>query len=498
MTQVKAEIHDNIITILNKLKNINDSGIELELPEGSVIFENILNLKLIQKQIEDLGKTLHFSTKDKVGLNLISNLDDSSPIQHKTDAEQPRHAILSKITLPKISLKIPKFTGLLVVSLVILAIGIFGTRLLSEIPKAEINVVVNSQPLTKSIEVTVKNGVPTDKDKKILAGSPIEITVNETKKMEATGEKIVGEKAKGKISIYNKTDKEKKFDSGTKLKYEDNEYITKDDVIVPARTYIPTDPLDPESGGTYINGSSQVEVEAEKIGEEYDLDKEKGLEMKDYSTNDFSAKVTEKIEGGKTETIKIVSQNDVDLIKEEVTKTLTETSLETLAKQTSKEDKLIVGSEYTNVVEDKFDFNVGDETKELSLTQTIKTIGLTYNTESLDEMMENLVENFIPEGFVLSNKERVLSVEILGNAGTTVLSSNEADIQVTLKTFVVPDINEDTLKGKLVGKKISEAQRILGSIRNVKSYELNLSPRIPLFDKIPKDEDRISITIERE
>ena len=87
---------------------------------------------------------------------------------------------------------------------------------------------------------------------------------------------------------------------------------------------------------------------------------------------------------------------------------------------------------------------------------------------------------------------------MLGNTGTTELNTTKADIQVTLKTFVVPDITEENLMEQIKGKSVSETQKILGSIRNIKTYEFKLSPKIPIFGKVPTDENRIHITIERE
>ena len=114
----------------------------------------------------------------------------------------------------------------------------------------------------------------------------------------------------------------------------------------------------------------------------------------------------------------------------------------------------------------------------------------------MDAILDKLVEEFIPEGFKTSTEDRDVSVDVLGNSDTSVLNATEADLQVTLKTFVVPDINEDTLKEELKGKNLTEAQRVLGEIRNVKTYELKINPNIPLLTRVPRKVENITIKIE--
>src|SRR3990167_5181055 len=109
MTRLELQIHDDVIASLNKIEEINDSGIELVIPEGSILFENILNLKLLNQQAVKLGKTIQFETIDELGSNLISMLDDSQTLAIPPQ-KQARFTV-PKITIPKFSLagmKMPK------------------------------------------------------------------------------------------------------------------------------------------------------------------------------------------------------------------------------------------------------------------------------------------------------------------------------------------------------------------------------------------------------
>ena len=504
MTQVEVELHDDAVSILNKLKNINDTGIELVVPDGAVILENMVNLKLLKTWVEESGKTLHFLTNDQYGQVLLKNMEgvaDTSyeEAQYLTPPIKQRKVSLPKLQVPKIGFK-PKPTSFAVLG-ALLIFGYVGLKILFGLPNANINIVVNSQPLTKSISIKVDTAGTTNKEQKILTGETASINVDESMTTKTTGEKIIGEKATGKIKMYNKTDNEKEFKSGTEIIYDkdDNElkYELTDDVSVPARTYTP-DPNDPNAGGTYQNGEAAADIQALEIGSKYNITKGSALAIDEQSISNFSANTEEDIDGGKEETLEAVAQEDLDKLQTDVTKIIQDKSLLELEKSLSPGQKIVNGSESTTFSTVDFDKEVGDEAEEVTLKQSATSTALVYNSRDLDELMDKVVQEFIPDGFILSTKERTVNVEVLGNTGTTELNTTKADIQVTLKTFVVPDITEENLMEQIKGKSVSETQKILGSIRNIKTYEFKLSPKIPIFGKVPTDENRIHITIERE
>ena len=111
--------------------------------------------------------------------------------------------------------------------------------------------------------------------------------------------------------------------------------------------------------------------------------------------------------------------------------------------------------------------------------------------------MVDLLEGFIPSGFELSDEEKDTNVEILGNTDATVLNLSQADLQVTIKAFVIPEIDEKQLLEDLVGVSISEAEKILGKVRNVDNYEIKLDPNIPFLRRIPGNVDNITLKVKR-
>ena len=510
MTRLTLEIFDDVVSVLNKIGNLNDTGVELEVPEGSVLFENVLNLKLIKKHAEKYGLSVHFTTRDEIGNVLIESMEDGMSVMSDSDAatgfamenipeskSRPRRKVnFPKIGVPALGKRIFKVGGVLIV--VVLAV-LFMLRANSNKQSATAKIIVNSQPLARSVTIKVKADAESDAAQKILRGTIIKTSVEKTKEIEVTGEKQIGEKAEGKATIYNKTTEERDFDDGTILTFDRDEgdlnFLTKDDVTVPAAA--PEDLNDP--GSPLTPGSIEVEIEAEKIGPEYNIAKDKTLEVKGQKKADFEGKVLEATEGGKSETVKVVAETDKQKLSEELTKEITDQSTSALKTKVANSQQLIEGSQKVTLISEKFDHDVGDETEKLALSKSTEVEGLAYMRSNLDKLLDELLKEFVPEGYEISDKEREVNVEVLGNSSNSVLSSTEADIQVTLKTFVVPSINEEEIKQSLLGKTPEEAQKILGGVSNIKTYEFNMSNGfLPFGRRVPKNPEQVEIIVERE
>lgn len=504
MTKVEVEIHDDLITVVNKIKDINDSGIELFIPEGSVLLDNVLNLKLVKQFCEKNQKELQFSTQDERGIMLISMLDEGVSSSFSSDGNEeilpaPTAFIEKKrrnITLPKIQIK----KGLIpILAIVLILIG--AIIFLARTPKAYTKIVVNSQPLTRSVTIKVSNSSNTNIETKILKGTTIETTVEESAETPATGKKIVGEKAKGNVTIYNNTDEDIKLKKGTTLNYEDNDedftYITRDEITIDKRSELDPDPDEPGIK-KYKMGENTVDIEATTVGEDYNIGSSETLSVKGYKSSQMTAKTSDKIKGGKSEEVNVVAEEDKKTLSAKLIEDTKQKAAKSLQDKVGKSQKLVAGSVEVTITKETYSHNVGDETENLTLNATAVAKGLAYTDSSLKELLDKLVVDLVPEGYVLSEQDRETSVQPLGNSTNSVLNATNADIQVTLKTFIVADVNSDKLKNELKGKSASEAEKILGSIKNIKTYEFNISPSIPLLKKVPNDLNRIEVVIENE
>lgn len=521
MNNIELEIHDDVITVLNKIDNTAVGDINLAIPEGSVLFDNILSLKLIKKEMENSSRKVVFKTDDPLGKKQIALLSEDVEVAEGFTTREIQlnsgetNPVATKRVVPKLAFKKPSFSNLpilnikmpkihkfnfkLVVILLLLILGIGGgvRAFVWKAPEAVVTLTVSSQPLIKSITVKAGTELTTSPEAKTLNGSKITASASETKKLETTGEKLVGEKAEGSIKLINRTSSSIKLEKGDTVYYEDDsdiEYTLNNSVTIPAQTLV--DPDDPLSAST--PGEAKVSITAKEFGDDYNLDDKETLRVDDFSKSDLTSIADGKIDGGSSKTVKIVAEEDLTKLAEDISTSVVTASEKALEEATPSNQTLVKGSVNTVVAKNEYTGVVGDELDEVELTQTVTASGLAYSITTLDTLLDRLVEEFVPNGYKLADQNREVNVEILGNSDDTVLSSSEADLQVTLKTFVIPDISPDKVITDITGKKLDEANSILNSIRNVKSSEIYISPNIPLYRRMPPNRENITVEIKLE
>lgn len=508
MTRLELEIHDDALAAVNKIKSLNDSGVELIIPEGSVLFDNITNLKLISHLAEKSQKVVQFTTADETGMALISMLEEpgTTPLQDYPQREYEQEAevspeksrfVFKKPRLPKIRMRFPQLNKGAVLGGAVLAILLGTVFFISKKPVANTKIILESQPLTRSLTIKVKAGAETNPEKMELKGQTLESAVEVTDEIATTGEKLVGEKASGKAIIYNKTDEEIELDKGDKLNYDEKDlvFVLKDDVKIPPKE---EQPSSEPSEIVYKLGEATVDIEAADIGDAYNIDEDETLEVDGYKSSEMTAKTKDDLSGGESKKVKVVSEEDKTNLQKKVTETAKTKAAGDIGRKLGKTQRLVEGSVTAQITKEAYNAKVGDEADNLTLTAYAGAAGLTYLDSELNSLLDKLVQNLVPEDHDLSEKQREVTVTPLGNSNTSVLNSTEADLQVTLKTFTVTRIDKDELKKSMAGKSVAEAEKILGGIRNITTYSIEINPTIPLFGKVPKDLDRIILDIANE
>ena len=410
---------DNVIEVINKIKEVSDLNIDLFIPEGSVLFENFLNLKLIQHEADKMEKSINFSTNDEHGEVLLEALSGKEmeyiPEEFGRTEEYTTKPKKRNIRIPHI--KIPKMGENKKWLLALIPLILVGSFIYygSTAPKATVKITVGSNPFIKSISVKIKADSQTNVKEMILRGSTLSAEVEDSLEKDTSGSKTVGEKATGEIKIYNKTDTEMELDKGNKITYKNGSnslvYVLKESVTVPPRE---------EDLETLTSkwGEVEAKVEASDIGPDYNIDDNENLSV-----------------SGKNK---------------------------------------------------------------ISVTQKATAEALIYTEGDLNTFISDYFKSVIPEGHYMPEKERKTEINVLGNSVNSVVNSKEADIQITLRSIIIPDIKEDNVRESLSGKTEEEARKIIESLKNIEYYEMSISPRVPFFSKVPKNTDRINVELIKE
>lgn len=494
MQRIGLEIYTTAYEATKILDSVADHKVELEIPVGSILLDNILNLKIIAESAKKTGKGVDFVTNDAFGENLIKILKGESDEVVVKESEvvsvgtQVAAKVGSKIKLPTISLPGFRFKIAIPVFLCLL-IGL-GFLFTGRMHKAKITLYFSPQTLTKSVTVKVGDGLKTDLDKKVLSGLKISRSLEHSLTASSTGTKLEGEKASGTVYFYNKTTNEISLKKGTEVTYEDSKkvkyvFTTESDVSVPARKDTP-DTITPGK-------SDSVKVRAEDIGESYNIKKDKELSVKGYKSSELTGVSAENFKGGSSEEIKIVTQADISKLESDLANYVSTQPTEVLKNAVATGFGFIDKSEQViskNVV---INNKVGDEKDQLSGSIVAQIEGLSYSKSELTDFMGKLSENLVPAGYEFYSYNKDIKVEVLGNTEKTALSPTEADLQVTFKFFIVPKIDTKKVFNDISGKGVQEAVKILDSINEVEKVELNIVPNLPLFDKVPLRESSVEI-----
>ena len=348
--------------------------------------------------------------------------------------------------------------------------------------KAVVKLSVATELISKETTITLspKPG-STDVDKLILAAHTIEEKVSAKKTNETTGVKVVGDKATGKITLYNKTDGEKIFDQGTKLTKGDLVFTLDEEVKIASAS---------DQGGSKEYGKADVNITATDIGADYNLAKETELQIASFDFGTYSAVIAESFSGGSSREVGVVSISDRDQLIEELRQKLLTEAQDEIEEKLG-EGEYVAAANISKVDHQQLDAEIGDEIGAVTLDLSVTVQALVYKTEDLKPLAQKVLEVDIPDGYTLANSEP----QILSAPDQESSKSGAVHLLVNITSEAKPDLDFDELKTAILGKRISEAQQTLVAKDSIKSVEINLIPGLAakLYPRVPKDPAKIEI-----
>ncbi len=81
-----VEIDDEVTTIYDRLKNLKMKNIYLVVPKRAMLFQSIVNLKILKRKVEELEKNIYIITNDANGLHLAKKID--LPVYDKLEGHE--------------------------------------------------------------------------------------------------------------------------------------------------------------------------------------------------------------------------------------------------------------------------------------------------------------------------------------------------------------------------------------------------------------------------
>lgn len=270
----------------------------------------------------------------------------------------PRSKIKFKLNLPPLRLPRPKiFLFLLPLPVVFFLIIYFMPSRLT----LYLNPYIVSQrhPVTLSTKI---NSIDTAKG--LIPATPKTFTVSTTASTATTGQRQIGDKARGEVIVYNQQNRTQDLPKGTVLVDASGKEF---ELFV--ATSITASSFDLDAGIVTL-GQTKASVVASDIGPDYNLAKDTKFTFKDFSDATILAKAVTDFSGGSRETVPAVSAVDKTNLEKEITPQLESLISQKIDQEIKNNSNLIKGS--AQIKKDRLEYSreVNEEADQLSATLT--------------------------------------------------------------------------------------------------------------------------------
>ena len=505
----KATLHE----IISESIKSDDAQIEIEIQESAKHILNSANLISIKKILSRHTKNVTFSSPNKsvmdyLGLINADRIEFSIPdidIAHDFKPTRagmiPTNGLLQKIknlltknnnTMLAVTdsedvldlntqdgsqdfrSKLAKYKYAFIGIFVVFLTGglVFASALF--IPSATISITIKTDTLIKLIEVKASKDYQMDINERKIPAIEVTATETETLTAKATGKKLIGEKAKGKIKFVNKTDEDIKIKKDDEIKListdkENLKYKITSETSIPKAT---EDTSVTPAVKTY--GEKEVSIEALNIGDDYNVKEDQKFELEDYDTDEIVGENGEKFSGGKEEEKTTVSQTDLDDLRKNLEVTIKEKVGNSIKRKLINSQEIIEQALKFDITTASYNKKLDEEATDVTLSITMTGTTYAFSKDDLDKVVKESAKAVVPESFILDIDN--IKYE---TAATYDQIAKVVNIQVKLKSSITPNIDKEKIKSELAGKEIKYAQEYLDKLKNLDQYDIEFAPRLP-------------------
>ena len=374
----------------------------------------------------------------------------------------------------------------------ILVVGLMGGGLyaLYASTTAEVTIVVKPEPLENELSVVVDaNAAETDVENGRLPGKVLGAVAEGAKSKGTSGKKTVGENASGEVTIFNDTDAIRTLDAGTVLTSDGKglKFTLDQQVQVASKS------VDLAGDSPFKPGVAKGAVTADEIGAEHNLDANSTFTVANLSQSSILARNESAFSGGSSREIQAVAEADLISLSDELNSELESQALEKLKGQLGEGQELIESSVTSEVVDENFDYDAGDEADSLSLEMELRFAGVAYSKQEFDRLIADQMSSRVPINKELSD---VVSTDFQLQEND---DENEFVFRVVTKSYLLPKLSPENIKDKIAGKRPSVAKDYLLSLPSVSRIRNELKPNLPDFleflSRFPWSQEKIEVKV---
>jgi hypothetical protein len=536
---IYVQIDEDVSSVVRKLKKLADPDLILVLPKDSLLFSNVINMKLLKKHADALGKNIAVLTMDpegqryalEVGFELRSfeALRRSGPnmdiAQKPPRVEEERFPIIEPVMAEPIiydgawkneaelepieetpapqrirnehsvpvaiahepSLQQPrtkKRKGWLLATAGALVLLLLAYLL---IPLAEITIYAHTEPIVRDLRVAVKSDAQgVDSTNLSMPSHLFEKNIEFSKGYDSSGRVAVGGKSSGEVQIYNYTGRALRLNTATtKLLVGQKVYRFENDVanIRASRNFAGTNNADPASL------TPVVRIVAEEGGEEYNLPGNTRFEILNEvlgPNQSLYAINPDVVEGGSNRFSTVVTQEDLDKAGSDLRNSL-------LAKLSAdqKDDGYILlasGTELSDV-QTTFDRKANDQSQNFRGTIKAKGRALLVRDADLQKLVNERVAMTLEPGQEILADNRNINYLFTDLD----LTAQTATLIVSLEAKKAAILDKGQIISRIKGRTTTEVRTILEADPAIDGAEIKLKPF--WYNRVPSLPTRVKLEI---
>lgn len=414
---------------------------------------------------------------------LIEEAETAEPEQlHIPKQTAPRR--LPKLPLPRLAL--PRPAGLVGLVVGVLALGGILTAAYWFLPTATVNISVEAKTISQGFDVTTDTAITSaDSESRKIPAQQIETTVSDEKTAPATGSKLVGDKATGKVTLLSGLKQKKVVPAGTVLVGPNGLKFTLDANVEIASA----------SGASSLivndfkPGEATANVTASQIGTDSNLTAGNQFQVSSFSPDVMIAKNTEAFSGGNSRQAKVVSSSDIAKLRTELVASLKEKATSELSGKVTDDLVLLTNTIEVKTVSEDVNHKIDAVADSVTMKLSVRSLGLAYAQSDINELASAAVLKDLPQKYSPSGKiEPQIALKSQDKNGSV--------LGVQIEATALPQIDVDEVKRQLMGKSVSDATSYVTGLPGVSNVEVIFSVPLPKILRIlPHKEKNINVEV---
>ena len=362
----------------------------------------------------------------------------------------------------------------------VLVLGIMGAFYLRQYAELLITIQPKRETITKDVVVALSEGSLKITDDYSLPIETVQESVEVTAAKVTTGTKTIGEKAKGRVKVVNKTEQPKLLESGTTLTSGTGLVFLLDEAItVPAATVSAT-----STGEVKSYGSLETNATAKEIGDKSNIGNGQDLKVASFSDTSYSAQSIQAFTGGSSKDVAVVTEKDIFNLRTQLKKQAAQKAQKSLDEMKT-EGKRIAPPHEISISKEQVSAKVGDEAEEITLTITATAKAFAYDSQDTRNLAQAILANSIPSGTILDKTEPQVLTKF-----SEATSSAKTQLELNISAKVVSQVNTNQIAQALVGRPVAAINPHAVELPGVDAVTAEWIPKFALWlnQDVPKVE----------